>query len=379
MATLDPVALTAALVRCESVTPREGGALDLLEKTLQAHGFQTWRLVFGEAPNGPVDNLFARIGDTGPHLAFAGHSDVVPVGDAAAWSAPPFEARVENGWLVGRGAVDMKGAIAAFVSAAVAHRAQNPKGSLSFVITGDEEGPAQFGTVEMLKWMQAHHHIPDHCVVGEPTSSARVGDVIKVGRRGSINIWIDVLGAQGHVAYPHLADNPATHLVQILSTLKARVLDEGSEWFDASNLEITDIHIGNSATNVIPAKASARINIRFNNLHKGAALEQWVRDVVADYAPTAQVRASISGESFLTQPGDFSAMVQAAIADVTGQAPELSTSGGTSDARFITNYCPVLECGLVGQTMHKVDEAVAVEDIHQLTRIYAGLLQRYFA
>ena len=379
MALLDPVALAQALVRCDSTTPREGGALDLIEKSLKANGFQTWRLVYGEAPNGPVDNLFARIGDAGPHFAFAGHSDVVPVGDAAAWSVPPFEGRVDKGWLVGRGAVDMKSAIAAFMAAAVAHRAENGKGSISFVITGDEEGPAQFGTVEMLKWMQAHGHIPDHCLVGEPTSSARVGDVIKVGRRGSINIWIDVLGAQGHVAYPHLADNPATRLVHILSKLKARVLDEGSEWFDASNLEITDMHIGNSATNVIPAKASARINIRFNNLHKGAALEQWVRDVVAEEAPTAQVRAVISGEAFLTQPGDFSVMVQSAIADVTGHMPQLSTSGGTSDARFITHYCPVLECGLVGQTMHKVDEAVAVEDIHILTRIYQGVLQRYFA
>jgi succinyl-diaminopimelate desuccinylase len=206
-----------------------------------------------------------------------------------------------------------------------------------------------------------------------------VGDVIKVGRRGSINIWMDVLGAQGHVAYPHLADNPATRLVKILARLKARVLDSGSEWFDASNLEITDIHIGNAATNVIPAKASARINIRFNNLHTGQALEQWVRAVIAEEAPSAQVRVAISGESFLTAPGDFSAQVQAAIADVTGTMPELSTSGGTSDARFITNYCPVLECGLVGQSMHKVDEAVAVEDIHQLTRIYERLLARYFA
>ncbi len=377
---IDPVAFAQALIRCPSVTPAEGGALDLLETTLKTHGFTTWRLPFGHEPDGPVDNLFARIGHDGPHFAFAGHSDVVPPGDAAQWSGgAPFSGDVQDGWLMGRGAADMKGAIAAFVAAAINHRAQNPKGSISLVITGDEEGPATFGTLPMLEWMQANGQIPDHCLVGEPTSARVLGDTIKVGRRGSINIWITVNGAQGHVAYPHLADNPVTRLVRILGMLKARVLDEGTDWFDPSNLEITDLTVSNPATNVIPAQASARLNIRFNNLHRGSALLAWIESVVQAEAPSATVTAKISGESFLTEPGSFSTLVADAIRAETGRDTVLSTSGGTSDARFITHYCPVLECGLVGATMHKVDEAVPVADVEALTRIYEGVLARYFA
>ena len=375
--TLDPIQLAQELIRCPSVTPADEGALDVLERTLKPLGFEVHRLTFGEAPDGPVHNLFARRGSDGPHFAFAGHTDVVPVGDAAAWSLDPFSAEIRDGQLVGRGAADMKGAIAAFV-AAVAGAGDLP-GSLSFVITGDEEGPATFGTTRLLDWMEANGHVPDACLVGEPTSLQRLGDVMKVGRRGSLNAWITVNGAQGHVAYPHRADNPIRRLVAILAELQARGLDHGSDWFDPSNLEITDMGVGNPAMNIIPAQARARLNIRFNDRHRGADLKAWIEEVVARHAPAHEVTVKISGEAFLTEPGTLSETIAGAVEAVTGLRPEASTSGGTSDARFIRRLCPVVEFGLPGQSMHKVDEMVQVADVLSLTDIYAEVLQRWFA
>ncbi len=376
--TIDPLALAQQLIRCPSVTPADAGAQDVLAAALAGLGFEIHRLRFGGPPDGPIDNLFASIGSGHPHFAFAGHSDVVPVGDAAAWSVDPFAATVADGQLVGRGAADMKGAVAAFVAAAERHVARGAPGRLSLIITGDEEGPATFGTAPMLDWLEAEGLVPDLCLVGEPTSVERLGDMIKIGRRGSVNAWITVNGAQGHVAYPHLADNPVTRLVAILGDLKARVLDTGNAWFDASNLEITDISVGNPATNMIAAQAHARINIRFNDEHQGAELEAWIRATVAAHAPLANVIVRISGEAFLTEPGDFSGTIAAAVTAVTGLTPELSTSGGTSDARFIRRLCPVVEFGLPGQSMHKVDESVAVADLLALADIYDGILARMF-
>jgi succinyl-diaminopimelate desuccinylase len=375
----DPVALAQALIRCPSVTPVDGGALDILEGALAELGFATWRLQFGSPPDGPVDNLFARLGSARPHFAFAGHTDVVPPGDTAQWSADPFAGEIAAGLLIGRGAADMKGALAAMVEAARRHVARGSPGSLSFIVTGDEEGPATFGTARVLEWMEAHGHVPDLCLVGEPTSVRRLGDVIKVGRRGSLNAWISVHGAQGHVAYPDRADNPVRRLVRILAALQGRVLDEGTDWFAPSNLEVVDLEVGNPATNVIPARASARLNIRFNDLHRGAQLAGWIEEVVATHAPSADVTVRISGEAFLTEPGPFSTLVQDAVAAVTGERPVLSTSGGTSDARFIRRLCPVVEFGLPGATMHKVDEQAAIADIAALADISDSVLERVFS
>jgi succinyl-diaminopimelate desuccinylase len=378
MTALDPVALTQELIRCPSVTPADEGALDVLERTLAGLGFTCTRLPFGHPPDGPVDNLFATLaGLPGPHFAFAGHSDVVPAGDLAAWSEAPFEAVQKDGFIVGRGAADMKGALAAMVAATARHLAKGPlHGRISFIITGDEEGPATFGTRPMLDWLEANELVPDLCLVGEPTSQQHLGDMMKIGRRGSLNAWITVNGAQGHVAYPHRAAYPITPLIAILADLKARVLDAGNDWFQPSNLEITDISVGNPATNVIPAQARARLNIRFNNEHSGAALEAWIRQVVAAHAASAHVEVKISGEAFLTEPGALSTLVAHAVQAVTGRTPELSTTGGTSDARFIRRLCPVVEFGLPGQSMHKVDEHVAVADVEGLAAIYEAVLAR---
>jgi len=376
---MDPIALAQDLIRCPSVTPLEAGTLDLVGAHLEALGFRCQRLVFGEAPDGPVDNLFARHGTTGPHFCFAGHVDVVPPGDAAGWSVAPFAATIEQGVLLGRGAADMKGAIAAFMVAAARHVARGRPGSVSLLLTGDEEGPARFGTRPVLEWMAAHGHVPDHCLVGEPTSARTLGDMIKIGRRGSLNAWITVPGAQGHVGYPALADNPVTRLVRILYRLKQNVLDEGTAWFDPSNLEVTDLEVGNPTENMIPPRAAARLNIRFNDAHSGESLSAWIRAVAAEEAPAAEVRIRISGESFITAPGDLSDLVAGAIELRLGHAPALSTTGGTSDARFIRAFCPVVECGLVGQTMHKADEQVAVADLLALTDIYDAVLDRYFS
>ncbi|MGI4879588.1 MAG: succinyl-diaminopimelate desuccinylase [Janthinobacterium lividum] len=373
---IDALDLARALIACPSVTPADAGAQDVLAAALEGIGFTVHRLTFGEAPDGPIANLFATIGSGAPHFAFAGHTDVVPPGTG--WAGDPFAATVADGWLVGRGAADMKGGIAAFVAAAATTVARGFAGTLSMIITGDEEGPATFGTAPLLDWIEANGHVPDFCLVGEPTSAAVLGDMVKIGRRGSLNAWITVDGAQGHVAYPAKADNPVTRLVRILTRAKDRVLDTGSDWFDASNLEVTDLNVGNPATNVIPAQASARLNIRFNDLHRGADLEAWLRTIVAEEAPSAEVIVRISGEAFLTEPGTLSALVAGAIESVTGKAPVLSTSGGTSDARFIRRLCPVVEFGLVGASMHKVDEAVPVADLAALTAIYAALLARVF-
>jgi succinyl-diaminopimelate desuccinylase len=372
--------LAQALIRCPSITPEDAGAQDVLAAALQALGFAIHRVRFGAAPDGPVDNLVAVIGEGRPHFAFAGHTDVVPTGDRAAWSVDPFAAVVADGQLVGRGAADMKSALAAMVEAARALLAKGPiKGRLSFIITGDEEGPAEHGTKPLLDWLEAHDLVPDVCLVGEPTSVQALGDMVKIGRRGSVNAWITVRGAQGHVAYPHRAHNPITELVAILAELKARVLDEGTDWFQPSNLEVTDLAVGNPATNVIPALARARLNVRFNDQHSGAALEAWIRDVVARHARSADVDVRISGEAFLTEPGPFSTMVADAVHDITGLTPELSTSGGTSDARFIRRLCPVVEFGLPGQSMHKTDEHASVADIEALAKVYARVLERFFA
>ena len=371
--------LAEALIACPSVTPATGLVFDCLEAQLAPLGFAVHRFVAGEAPDGPVENLYAvRRGPPGTrHFAFAGHLDVVPPGDG--WTSGPFlpERRASPGGdvLYGRGAVDMKGAIAAMVVAAASIPAE--AGTLSFIITGDEEGPAQFGTVRLIEYMQAAGEQPDCCLVGEPTSVHRLGDMAKIGRRGSANFWIEVAGREGHVAYPHLADNPLPKLVALLAELDALTLDEGSDWFQASNLEITDIAVGNNATNVIPASATARISIRFNDLHSGNDLAARIKQIAHRHGGT--VRHMIYGEAFLTEPGPFSAQLVEAIRAETGIEPELSTTGGTSDARFLKNVCPVIEFGLTNATMHKRDEAVAVDDLETLARIYARVAQAALA
>ena len=381
---IDPVAFAAELIRCPSVTPAEGGALDLLEERLSALGFTCHRLPFEEPGEDRVENLYARIGTSAPNLCFAGHTDVVPTGNARDWQVGPFEGKVEDGILWGRGASDMKGSIAAFAAAAADYIAANgtEAGSISFLITGDEEGPAVNGTVKMLDWLERHDEQIDHCVVGEPTNPHELGEMIKIGRRGSVNMVISAQGRQGHVAYPHLADNPVPHLVAALAALDALDLDQGTEHFQPSNLEITTVDVANEATNVIPASARARINIRFNDTHTGASLIELVEKIVGKVAKerdaTLSVAAKISGESFVTQPGPFVALVAKSVESAIGRTPELSTTGGTSDARFIKNHCPVLEFGLVGETMHKVDERVPVQDVEKLTDVYAAVLAGYF-
>jgi succinyl-diaminopimelate desuccinylase len=372
IAALDPIPLTADLIACPSVTPADAGAQDVLAGALEAQGFTVHRLVSGAAPHGPIANLVAIRGTGAPHFAFAGHTDVVPPGEG--WTDGAFVPVIRDGLLYGRGAVDMKGAIAAF--AAAADRVRDHKGTLSLLITGDEEGPAVHGTRAIIDWMAANDVRPDLILVGEPTSDVRLGDTIKIGRRGSINAWITVPGTQGHVAYPHLADNPATRLVRILDRLQRWPLDDGNAWFQPSNLEVTEIAVDNPATNVIPGEAKARLNIRFNDMQQGAALETEIRRIVAEEAPRATVEAVISGEAFLTAPGDLSTLVAGAIRDVTGIEAALSTTGGTSDARFLSRLAPTVEFGLCNATMHKLDEAVAVEDLQALTDIYEAVLRR---
>jgi succinyl-diaminopimelate desuccinylase len=376
---IDPVELTRDLIRRPSVTPADAGAMDVVERTLLGLGFACRRMKFGE-----IENLYARWGTARPNLCFAGHTDVVPVGDAGAWSRDAFAAEIVDGVLLGRGAVDMKSAIAAFTAAAgEAIAAGRVTGSISFLITGDEEGVATHGTKLVVEALAAEGEIIDHCVVGEPTSAETFGDMVKVGRRGSINADILVEGVRGHVAYPHRAANPVPVLIRLLSALQSRKLDEGFPEFQPSNLEVTMIEAPNTATNVIPGVARARLNIRFNPSHTGQQLADWF-DIEAwraqgDFPGKITVTSSISGEAFLTERGDFTELVAAAVADVTGAPPELSTSGGTSDARFIRALCPVIEVGLVGKTMHQVDERAPVEEIRTLQRVYARILARYFA
>ncbi len=348
--------------------------MSVVEEALKALGFSVRQLPFGE-----IENLYARRGSEGPNLCFAGHTDVVPVGDAEAWSADPFGATLRDGVLVGRGAVDMKGAIAAWIAAV--SRVGAVSGSLSFLITGDEEGVALDGTKRVVETLIAEGERLDHCVVGEPSSAGALGDMIKIGRRGSINAWITAEGRQGHVAYPERAANPIPVLIRLLDCLEAHVLDEGYTGFPPSNLELTTIDVGNTATNIIPAQAKGRLNIRFNPAHTGAKLAAWLEDT-ARAAETEGVRMTveslISGEAFLTEPGDFTDLVQSAVEEVLGLRPEASTTGGTSDARFIRALCPVLELGLVGTTMHQVDEQVPASQIERLTDVYETLIRRYF-
>lgn len=368
---IDPVALARDLLRAESVTPARGAVFDVLEAALGPIGFQIDRFVTGDAPDGPVENLLAVRGSGGRHLAFAGHVDVVPPG--AGWSDGPWSGELRDGLLYGRGAVDMKGAVAAFVAAASRAGADD---TVSLVITGDEEGPATYGTPILIERMRARGLAPDYCLVGEPTSAQVLGDTIKIGRRGSVNIWIEVPGRQGHVAYPHLADNPIPRLVALLAAIDAVELDRGNAWFQPSNIEVTDIEVGNPAHNVIPATARARLSIRFNDEQDGEGLVDRIRELVERRAPGAKVSGRVSGEAFLTEPGPLSSLVAGAITERTGVVPELSTTGGTSDARFLSKLCPTVEFGLLNATMHKVDEAVAVDDLLALTDIYAGVLGR---
>lgn len=375
---LDPVALATSLIRAPSVTPEAKAALDMVGDLLAGAGYQVERLTF-DTSGVPTANLYARIGDEGPNLCFAGHVDVVPVGDAARWSHGPFSGEIANGRLFGRGAVDMKGAVAAFLAAALRH-GRPAKGSLSFLITGDEEGPALDGTVKVVEWLKAKGETIDHCVLGEPTNPAMLGDAFKIGRRGSLSGVITVRGVQGHVAYPHLADNPVPRLVRLLSALIAEPLDAGSDFFPPSNLEVVSVDVGNTAFNVIPAEATARFNVRFNDHFSLATLKGEIRRRL-DAAGEAYDIAFPPGasESFITSPGPFVDIVAGAVEAVTGRRPEASTSGGTSDARFIKDLCPVVEFGLVGQTMHKVDEATSVRDLEDLTAIYSQIIARYFA
>ena len=376
LAALPSVAdLAEALIACPSVTPAAGLVFDCLEGQLAPLGFAVHRFLSGVAPDGPVENLFAiRQGPTGSrHFAFAGHVDVVPPGEG--WTSAPFAPEVRGKLLYGRGAVDMKGAIAAMVAAV--RDVPKKAGTLSFIITGDEEGPAHFGTVALIEHIRAVGAIPDLCLVGEPTSLSRLGDVMKIGRRGSVNIWLDVEGGEGHVAYPHLANNPIGPMVNLLAELNALELDEGTDWFQPSNLEITDITVGNPATNVIPSRATARLSIRFNDSHTGQDLADRVAAIAAKHGGTS--RAVISGEAFITLPGDFSALVAAAVKAETGLTPEASTTGGTSDARFLKAVCPVIEFGLCNATMHKRDEAVAIPDLEVLARIYARVARAALA
>ncbi len=364
----DPLPLAQALIRCNSVTPADGGAQGVLADDLERAGFAVTHLPFGTTPN-----LFARRGMDGRHFCFAGHTDVVPAGNGA-WVADPFGGNVRDGALHGRGACDMKGAIAAFAAAAADWTGA---GSISLLITGDEEGPATDGTVRVLDWMAAHGQVPDFCLVGEPTNPAALGDVIKIGRRGSLNAALTVHGTAGHAAYPHLADNPVHRLVRALAALTAAPLDAGTKWFEPSSLQVTSVDVGNPATNVIPGRASARLNIRFNDRHTGAGLDAWLRAVVAPHAPAFDLDVSISGEAFLTQPGPLVQRLQDAVAAVTGRTPRLDTGGGTSDARFIARYCPVAEFGLVGTTMHQVDERVPVLELRALADVYRAVLAAF--
>jgi succinyl-diaminopimelate desuccinylase len=368
---IDPVELASRLIACPSVTPASGAVFEVLEEALTAQGFAVHRLVQGEAPDGPVENLFATRGTGAPHFAFAGHLDVVPPGGG--WTSDPFEPEVRDGLLYGRGVVDMKGGIASFVGAC--SETEDHRGTLSLIITGDEEGPATYGTPAIMEWMEERSIRPDMILIGEPTSEKRLGDVVKIGRRGSVNMWIEIPGTQGHVAYPHRADNPITKLGRALVALDDLHLDDGNEWFQPSNLEVTDVETANPAGNVIPGAARARLNIRFNNLHTGSDLVELVRRTVTDAAPGARVEAKISGEAFLTPPGPLFDMVTAAIEAETGVTPQLSTAGGTSDGRFLNKLCPVVDFGLPNATMHKLDEAASVVDIVKLKDIYARLIR----
>ncbi len=381
---VDPVALAAELIRCPSVTPEAGPALDVVERALAPAGFACHRLSFSAPGAAEVDNLYARIGAGAPHLCFAGHVDVVPPGDGAAWTNPPFSGVVEAGELWGRGAVDMKGAVACMIAAVLDFLADRdrPSGAISFLITGDEEGPAINGTRKVLDWMAENGERPDHCLLGEPTNPETLGETIKIGRRGSLSARLVITGTQGHVAYPHLANNPMCGLARVLNWLSGLTLDDGTTHFAPSNLEVTSIDTGNAADNVIPARVTVKFNIRFNDAHTPDSLKELIAgritDAMAGTGLAHELDFHLSGDSFLTEPGPWVEALSASIADVTGRSPSYNTGGGTSDARFIKGTCPVVEFGLTYGLIHAVDERVAVDDLNQLTAIYRHFLERYF-
>ena len=369
---IEPVALATELIRCPSVTPASGEVFDVLEQALTPLGFTCHRWVMGEAPDGPTENMVAIRGSGGPHFGFAGHLDVVPPGEG--WDFDPFEGRIDDGVLVGRGANDMKSAIAAYVAAI--SRVGDTAGTLSLLITGDEEGYATFGTPRIIDWVNERQIRPDMILIGEPTSVDRLGDTVKIGRRGSVNMWIEVPGTQGHVAYPHRADNPIPKLARVVAALDTLHLDDGTDVFPPSNLEFTAVSTPTDASNVIPGSATAQLNIRFNNLQRGEDLVRMVKEIAQREAPSSEVRARISGEAFLTPPGQLYDVIVEAIEEETGISPDLSTSGGTSDGRFLIQLCPVVDFGLPNATMHKVGEHAAVEDIGALSRIYERIIRK---
>jgi succinyl-diaminopimelate desuccinylase len=378
---VDAIELARAMIRCNSVTPIDGGAQDVLKTALEGLGFDCELVTFSDDGTPDVQNLYARFGNAGPNFCFAGHTDVVPVGDEDAWVVDPFGGEIKDGTLFGRGAVDMKSAIGCFADAAsqfLAARNGDFDGSISFLITGDEEGPAINGTKKLLAWAQDKGESWDACVVGEPTNPKDMGEMIKIGRRGSLNGKLTVYGTQGHTAYPHLADNPIHRLARMVDALTSAELDQGSDHFQASTLQFSTIDVGNPATNVIPARANATFNVRFNDLHTSADVEAWAREKLDGIGGDYDLDVYVSGESFLTPPGRLSEILSAAVKEVTGKDPDLSTTGGTSDARFIKDYCPVAEFGLVSQTMHKANESVAVEDMQTLTKIYLTVLENFF-
>ena len=382
----DPIALTQALIHCESVTPHEGGALTLLQNILEPAGFECHRLTFSDVNTPDVDNLYARLGRGRPHLCFAGHTDVVPVGNLSAWTYPPFGGEIHDGVLYGRGAVDMKGCIAAFAAAALRHVARHgrlARGSISFMITGDEEGPSINGTAKLLHWLKSRDEVIDACLVGEPSNPKALGDEIKIGRRGSLNAELTVHGKQGHSAYPALADNPVPKLARIIDRLSSAKLDEGTANFQPSNLQVTVISVPNTATNVIPATATAKFNVRYNDLWTRPKIEAWIVEHVEAAARELDARFGISfsgtGDVFLTKPGPLVSTLKDAVKSVTGRTPALTTGGGTSDARFIKDHCPVVEFGLINATIHQVDEHTSVADLEALTDIYGRFIANYFA
>jgi succinyl-diaminopimelate desuccinylase len=381
----DSVPLLQDLIRCRSVTPAEGGALTYLENLLSTHGFVCQRLIFREEGTPDIENLFARIGSSAPHLCFAGHTDVVPEGILEGWTHSPFAGEIDNGFIFGRGACDMKGSVAAFAAAAIdfVKGRDKFKGSLSFLITGDEEGPAINGTVKVLKWMAENGHIPDHCLVGEPSCVDRLGDTIKIGRRGSLSFQVTVEGRQGHAAYPHKADNPIPKLVRFIDRIAAARLDEGNAHFDPSSLAVTTFDVGNPAGNVIPSRAMAKFNIRFSPEHSFASLRALVDDeiaeVKAELGGTWSVSATEGADAFITEPGAFVGLVQDAVERETGVLPKLSTSGGTSDARFVKDYCPVLEFGPTNATIHQTDERIGIDELRATQAVYSRIIADYFS
>ena len=378
---INPVELSQRLIRCPSVTPDEGGALDELQNVLEELGFRCQRLLFSESGTPDVDNLYARLGDRGPNFCFAGHSDVVPPGDRDEWGEDPFSGVVIDGKLFGRGSADMKSAIASFISAVQRYKSnvgEEIPGSISLLITGDEEGPAINGTIKVLDWMSKNNELIDACIVGEPTNPDHLGQMIKIGRRGSFTGWLTVTGVQGHTAYPHLAENPLSKLIKMLEPLAEEQLDQGTEYFPPTTVAISSIDTGNSATNVIPQKVTASFNIRFNDSRTAEDIEEWLRGHFDSVGGSYQLETACSSNAFITEPGALSEDLISAIKDVVGTSPEMSTTGGTSDARFIRKYCPVVEFGIVGKTMHKINEHVEIKDVELLTDIYTELLDRFF-